>query len=187
MDEPFIPPPFRIYGPFVIENKEKIHDLEYQKAFWRDCVDDDEDRYELSLAKGIYLFSLKNAENYNPQYVGMTGANFKQEVFNKKNIVMIDHNFKDGRFDWGKLSLHLLAKPKTAHRGFSINIDGDELYWIEDFIQQMCRIKNPQLYNIGKKNFLLKTAIEGITDGTVSKGIPPERIRTFRNVIGFDD
>ena len=61
------------------------------------------------------------------------------------------------------LCLHLLAKPKPTQKGFTINISDKQLYWIEDYIQQTCRIKNPYLLNIGKSKFLLKTAIEGIT------------------------
>jgi hypothetical protein len=78
-----------------------------------------------------------------------------------------------------------IGKTKTnTKRGFSINISDKELFWIEDYIQQTCRIKNPYLLNIGKSKFLLKTAIEGITDDHVVRG---ENVRTFRNVLGIDD
>ena len=169
---------FKIYGPFEIENKQKIVDREHQNAYWSDLVD--KQYYDLSFAKGIYLFSLRNAENYNPQYVGMTERDFRTEVFNDRNTVMIFKHFLPER---GVLCLHLLAKPKETQRGFSINIGDKELYWIEDFIQQTCRIKNPDLLNIGKSKFLIKTAIEGITDSTASRG---EHVRTFRNALGID-
>ena len=171
--------PFQIYGPFPVEAKQKIVDRESQAAFWSDCVD--KEHFQLSLAKGLYLFSLKNATNYNPQYVGMTERDFRTEVFNDRNTVMIFKHFIEER---GVLCLHLLAKPKETQRGFSINVSDKELFWIEDFIQQMCRIKNPYLLNIGKSKFLLKTAIEGITDNTTSRG---EHVRTFRNALGLDD
>jgi hypothetical protein len=61
---------FKVYGPFEIENKQKVYDREFQKIFWSECVDDEADNFQLSLAKGIYLFSLRNAANYTPQYVG---------------------------------------------------------------------------------------------------------------------
>jgi hypothetical protein len=140
---------FKIYGPFVIENKQKIVDKQSQDAYWSDCVD--KEHFELSLAKGIYLFSLKNAENYKPQYVGMTERDFRTEVFNDRNTVMIFKHFLEER---GVLCLHLLAKAKPTQRGFSVNISDKELYWIEDYIQQTCRIKNPYLLNIGKKQIL---------------------------------
>ena len=115
----------------------------------------------------------------------MTGIDFATEVFSNKNIIMIDHDFKDGKFNWGVLCLHLLAKEKEVNPGFTTDIGHDELYWIEDFLQQMCRIKNPSLFNVVKSTFLVKTAIEGITDSsTTSRG---EHIKTFRNAIGFDD
>jgi hypothetical protein len=77
-----------------------------------------------------------------------------------------------------------LAKTLPKQPGFTINIDSKELFWIEDFIQQACRIKNPDLLNIGKSKFLLRTAIEGITDNTSGRG---ENVRTFRNALGVDD
>ena len=49
--------------------------------------------------------------------------------------------------------LHLSAKPKPTQKGFTINISDKQLYWIEDYIQQTCRIKNPYLLHIGKSNF----------------------------------
>jgi hypothetical protein len=170
---------FKIYGPFVVENKQKIVDRERQNEYWGDCVD--KEHYELSQAKGIYLFSLRNAENYNPQYVGMTTRDFRTEVFSDRNTVMLFKHFLEER---GVLCLHLLAKPKETQRGFSINISDQELFWLEDYIQQACRIKNPYLLNIGKSKFLLKTAIEGITDSTGGRG---EHVRTFRNALGIDD
>ena len=169
---------FQIYGPFVIENKQKIVDREHQNAYWDNCVD--KEHYELSTAKGIYLFSLKNSENYNPQYVGMTERNFRTEVFNDRNTVMIFKHFLEER---GVLCLHLLAKPKQMQRGFSINISDKELFWLEDYIQKTCRIKNPYLLNIGKSKFLLKTAIQAITDSTASRGA---NVTTFRNALGID-
>jgi hypothetical protein len=82
------------------------------------------------------------------------------------------------------LCLHLLARPKETQRGFSKEVGHKELYWIEDFIQQMCRIKNPELCNVAKSVFLLKTSIEGLTDGTPVRGV---RIQSFRNALGIDD
>ena len=172
---------FKVYGPFEIENKEKIYDRDFQKAFWTTCVEALEDNYELSLAKGIYLFSLRNAANYSPQYVGVTAREFRTEVFNDRNLLRIITTIAKDR---GILCLHLLAKPKEVQRGFSKDVDGRELYWIEDFIQQMCRIKNPDLYNIAKSTFLLKASIEGLTDGTPHRG---ERIQSFRNAIGVEE
>ena len=172
---------FKVYGPFEIENKEKIYDREFQKAFWSTCVEAEEDNYELSEAKGIYLFSLRNATKYSPQYVGMTCRDFRTEVFNDRNLLRIITTIAKDR---GVLCLHLLAKPKEVQRGFSKDVGDRELYWIEDFIQQMCRIKNPDLYNIAKSTFLLKASIEGLTDGTAHMG---DRIQSFRNALGVED
>jgi hypothetical protein len=102
---------FKVYGPFAIENKQRIVDREHQSSFWTECVDNK--NFDLSFAKGIYLFSLKNADNYNPQYVGMTERDFRTEVFNDRNTVMIFKHFLEER---GVLCLHLLAKPKPTHK-----------------------------------------------------------------------
>ena len=136
---------------------------------------------DANIGREVVRFSLRNAENYNPQYVGMTERDFRTEVFNDRNTVMIFKHFLEER---GVLCLHLLAKPKATQRGFSLNIDDKELFWIEDYIQQTCRIKNPYLLNIGKSKFLLKTAIEGITDAASSRG---EHVKTFRNALGIDN
>jgi hypothetical protein len=172
---------FKIFGPFEISNKQSVSDRERQKVFWCDCVDSTDDTcFELSFAKGIYLFSLRNGSNFNPQYVGMTERDFRSEVFSNKNLVMILSKLLEEK---GVLCLHLLAKPKVAQRGFSKNINGKELFWIEDFIQQMCRIKNPDLLNVGKSSFLLRTAIAGITDGNPGRS---SEVKSFRNAIGLD-
>jgi hypothetical protein len=168
---------FKIYGPFEIESKEKIVDKEHQTTYWAECVD--KEHPDLSMAKGIYLFSLRNAENYNPQYVGKTGVDFRSEVFNYKNRFMILRYLQDQK---GVLCLHLLAKPKPSQQGFTRHISEDELYWIEDYIQQTCRIKNPELLNIGKSTFLLRATIEGITDDNPSWG---GNVKTFKNALGI--
>jgi hypothetical protein len=172
---------FKVYGPFEIPNKQKIYDPARQEAFWTKCETEEDINYELSLAKGIYLFSLRNATNYSPQYVGMTSRTFREEVFNDRNVLRIITTISPNR---GVLCLHLLAKPKEQRRGFSKDIDDKELFWIEDFLQQMCRMKNPDLCNISKATFLLKASIEGLTDGTSHRS---DRIKSFRNVVGVED
>jgi hypothetical protein len=74
---------FKVYGPFEIENKQKVYDRDFQKRFWSDCVEAGDDNYQLSVAKGIYLFSLRNAANYNPQYVGITARDFSNRSFQR--------------------------------------------------------------------------------------------------------
>jgi hypothetical protein len=161
---------FKVYGPFEIANKLKVYDKDWQKTFWNEGVDDETDNYQLSLARGIYLFSLRNAANYTPQYVGMTGRDFRTEVFNDRNLLTIITTIARER---GVLCLHLLARPKETQRGFS-----------KDVGEKMCRMKNPDLCNVAKSTFLLKTSIEGLTDGTSHRG---ERIQSFRNALGIDD
>jgi hypothetical protein len=103
--------PFEIFGPFQF-NADKIADKEYQKAFWSEC---DEEYAQISEANGLYLFSLSNGSNYEPNYVGITKREFCKEVFNPSNVVKILNYFAPQR---GKLNLHLIAKPKDDNAGF---------------------------------------------------------------------
>lgn len=43
---------FKIYGPFAVENKQRIVDREHQNTSWTECVDSED--FELSFANGIY-------------------------------------------------------------------------------------------------------------------------------------
>ena len=126
--------PFQIYGPFEVA-KPKVADKDYQKTFWAEC---DEAYPQLSGAKGLYLFSLRNGSNYKPQYVGITKRDFTKEVFNNNNLVKILNNFAREK---GTLCLHLLAKPKDVNAGFS-NIRTKTLLWTEMFLLLLCRKKN---------------------------------------------
>ena len=77
--------PFEIFGPFEVD-KHRVANKAYQKTFWSER---DEGYPKLSDANGVYLFSLRNGANYNPQYVGITKRDFKREVFNNNNLVKI--------------------------------------------------------------------------------------------------
>jgi hypothetical protein len=167
--------PFQIFGPFQI-NGAKIADKEYQKAFWSEC---DEEFAELSEANGLYVFSLSNGSNYDPNYVGITKREFRKEVFNPSNVVKILDCFAPKR---GKLCLHLLAKPKDAV-GF-YRSSKRSLLWTEMFLLMMCRKKNPEILNIVGHAFLEDCAIEGITYPSRGRG---KTIKTFRNALGFEN
>lgn len=108
---------FKVFGPFEIENKQRVHDKEFQKSFWCDCVHADEDNYQLSFEKGIYLFSLRNATNFNPQYVGMTSRDLRTEVFSDRNALAIITKENDGVLR-GVRCLHLLASQRKHYEDF---------------------------------------------------------------------
>ena len=65
--------PFQIIGPFKVDGA-KVADKEYQKTFW---YERDEEYSQLSEANGLYVFSLRNGSNYEPNYVGMTKREFR--------------------------------------------------------------------------------------------------------------
>jgi hypothetical protein len=78
--------PFCVYGPFEFE-RQRINGLDYRNAKWAEI---DEGHYSLSEAKGAYLISVRNGDNYRPLYVGVTHkVRYKGEVFNKNNLLNI--------------------------------------------------------------------------------------------------
>ena len=167
--------PFQIFGPFEV-NGTKVADKEYQKAFWSEC---DEECPQLSEANGLYLFSLTNGKNFEPNYVGITKREFCKEVFNSSNVVKILNYFVPQK---GRLNLHLVAKPKDNNVGF-YRSSKRSLLWTEMFLLMLCRKKNPEILNIVGHTFLEDCAIEGITYPSKGSG---KTIRSFQNALGFD-
>lgn len=170
--------PFQIVGPFQFDRYE-VHETEYRSDWWDDI---DNDNMHISYAKGIYLISLRNKQNYVPQYVGITKAqDFRREVFRQGNLRMISHELRNHR---GSCQLHLIVKPKPHHRGYSININKKALKWLEQSVLFSCLIKNSDMCNKSHTAFLKSVEIGRVT-GNFLKGKPPERIRTFLNAIGY--
>lgn len=171
--------PFQIFGPFEVDGA-KIAGKdakEYLEAFWSER---DEECPKLSEANGLYVFSLRNQSNYEPNYVGITKTrNFSKEVFNASNVVKILRYFVP---DKGKLCLHLLAKPKDNNVGF-FHSDKRSLLFTEMFLLLLCRRKNPDILNIVGHAFLENCGIEGIT--YPAKG-PSTALKTFRNTVAIE-
>ncbi|HEY1475744.1 MAG TPA: hypothetical protein VGF53_16835 [Pseudolabrys sp.] len=167
--------PFQIFGPFQVD-KGKVAEKEYLKAFWKEC---DDEFAQISVANGLYLFSLANGNNYQPYYVGITKREFCKEVFNPSNVVKILNHFAPQK---GKLNLHLVAKPKNDNAGF-YRSSKRSLLWTEMFLLMLCRKKNPEILNIVGHAFLEDCAIEGITYSSKGHG---KTIKTFQNALGFD-
>jgi hypothetical protein len=168
--------PFQIFGPFEFDGT-KVHDKEYQETFWSEV---DEECPQLSDANGLYVLSLRNQENYEPNYVGITKTrDFRKEVFSDRNVVQIQNRFEPKR---GRLFVHLLAKPKEPNAGF-YRARKSSLVWTEMFILLLCRKKNPEILNIAGKAFLEDCGIEGITYPAKGRG---KAIKAFRDALGFD-
>jgi hypothetical protein len=150
---------------------------EYQETFWGER---DEECPQLSEANGLYVFSLRNGSNYEPNYVGITKTRtFRKEVFNSANVVKILHRLVPDR---GTLCLHLLAKPKDTNIGF-YRSHKKSLLWTEMFILLLCRRKNPEILNIVGRALLENCGIEGITYPAKGKREP---IKTFRNALAIE-
>jgi hypothetical protein len=168
--------PFQIYGPFEFDGV-KVADKEYQKTFWSEV---DQEYPQLSDANGLYVFSLRIGQNYNPNYVGITKTrDFSKEVFSDRNVVQIQNRFVPKK---GTLLVHLLAKPKDTNTGF-YRAHKRSLLWTEMFLLLLCRKKNPEILNIVGHAFLEDCGIGGITYAAKGRREP---IRTFKNALGFD-
>jgi hypothetical protein len=168
--------PFQIFGPFEFDGT-KVADKEYQKTFWSEV---DEECPQLSDANGLYVFSIRNGDNYEPNYVGITKTrDFRKEVFNDRNVVRIQYRFVPKK---GRLFVHLLAKPKDTNTGF-YRARERSLVWTEMFILLLCRKKNPEILNIVGHAFLEDCGIEGITYPAKGGG---KSIKAFKDALGFD-
>ncbi len=127
LGEAHLTSPFQAYGPFQFD-RNKIHDREYRNAWWEAR---ERDEPGLPWAKGVYLLSLKNKYNYVPQYVGITKAQgFYKEVFREGNLLKVAYDLSKER---GSFQIHLIAKPKASHSGFSNQIKSDTLRWFGAF------------------------------------------------------
>ena len=176
--EPHLTSPFHVYGPFQFD-RTKVHDREYRNAWWEARHDDE---FGLPKAKGVYLLSLKNKHNYVPQYVGITKAQgFYKEVFREGNLLKVAHHLSKER---GSFQIHLIAKPKASHSGFSNQIKTDTLRWLERLILFSCLTKNSNMLNKSHRVFLKSVEIGRVT-GDFVKGPRPGGVKSFMNALGY--
>lgn len=172
--------PFSVYGPYKVP-RDMPFDAKWLKVAWQEV--DEGAGAKLSEAQGVYVFSLRNGKNYKPLYVGITKRQgFRAEVFNANNKNKIAYDWWDEK---GTLILHLLAKEKGTHRGFSTGINEDWLKSLEVLLIFMCRRKNPKLSNKMHTKLLDGIGIDGITNRAKTLGKPTTAIRTLRNAIDW--
>ena len=169
--------PFRVFGPYKI-HRENVHEKKWQNEIW-ESIDEDVGA-DLSSAKGVYVFSLRHGQKYTPLYVGMTNRGFRHEVFGLHNLNKIATKWHKEK---GAIEVHLLAKPKGVHNGFSKNISKDVLNALEVLVIFMCRRSNIKLVNKKNIKFLNDAGIKGITGTEKQKGKPTLSIQTFKRVL----
>jgi hypothetical protein len=168
---------FRVYGPYEID-RESVSEKKWQNEAW--AYVDRVVGADLSNAKGAYIYSLRHGDKHTPLYVGITNKGFRHEVFAVHNREKIFHNW---RREKGAIIIHLLAKPKGVHNGFSRNIPKDWLVALEVLLIFVCRRSNKKLLNKKNIKWLDGIGIAGITGTEKQKGKPPEEIRTFKKVL----
>jgi hypothetical protein len=110
----------------------------------------------------------------------MTNRGFRHEVFGLHNLNKIATKWRKEK---GAIEVHLLAKPKGVHRGFSKNISKDLLEALEVLLIFMCRRSNKKLINKKNIKWLNDAGIRGITGTEKHKGHPTLSIQTFKRVL----
>ena len=146
-----------VYGPFIFD-KDKCYDKQYISDQWDDL---DNEIGDLSDACGVYIFSLKNADNYVPVYIGRTSssAGFRKRVFSDDKFRTTIRYIIENR---GLLTIHLLARRKPIQAGFAV-ISEDDLEYLETFCIMCALRKNEKLTNVSKTRFVERILIPGIT------------------------
>ena len=168
---------FQVYGPYKIDRKD-VQEKKWQKAAW-EWVNKKEGA-DLASAKGVYVFSLRHGKKYTPLYVGMTNKGFRHEVFGLHNLNRIATKWSDEK---GAIEVHLLAKRKGVHQGFSKNISKNLLETLEVLLIFICRRGNKKLSNKKNIKWLNDIGIKGITGIEKHQGQPTLSIQTFKRVL----
>ena len=171
--------PFSVFGPYPID-RNNVGIKSWQKEAW--AYVDDEVGADLSNAKGAYVYSLKHGKKLTPLYVGITNKGFRHEVFAIHNLYKISHHWKNEK---GTIVLHLLAKKKSVHTGFSKNIAVGLLETLEVLLIFMCRRSNKKLSNKKNIKWLDAAGIRGITGTEKQKGQPSLSVQTFKRVLNW--
>lgn len=171
--------PFSVYGPYSIDRKH-APSKQWQKIAWREV--DEKVGADLSNAKGVYVYSLRHGKKITPLYVGITNRGFRNEVFAVHNLQKISYNWRDEK---GTIVLHLLAKPKGVHTGFSRNLAKGLLETLEVLLIFMCRRSNKKLLNKKNIKWLDDAGIRGITGTEKQRGQPTLPIQTFKRVLNW--
>jgi hypothetical protein len=169
--------PFSVYGPYPVD-REQAPSKKWQKEAW--TAVDDEVGANLSNAKGAYVYSLRHGKSLTPLYVGITNKGFRHEVFAMHNLHKIAYNWK---IEKGAIVVHLLAKKKGVHAGFSKNIPSGLLVTLEVLLIFMCRRSNKKLLNKKNIKWLDGVGIKGITGTEKQKGKPPSEVTSFKKVL----
>ncbi len=170
--------PIEAFGPFVF-NKNKCHDKLYISGQW-DAIE--HESAGLADACGVYIFSLKNAENFVPVYIGRTSASagFRRRVFSDDKFRTTMKYIIENK---GHLTIHLLVRPKPVQEGFAV-ISEDDLEYLETFCIMCALRKNENLTNVSKTRFVERILIPGIT-GNSGQGKPTSATLTLRNIFAF--
>jgi hypothetical protein len=170
---------FEVFGPYEID-REGVHEKKWQKEAWEWV--NNEVGADLAGARGVYVFSLRHGTKLTPLYVGMTTKAFRSEVFALHNANKFATKWRKYR---GKIEVHLLAKRKGVHRGFSKNISKNLLETLEVLLIFMCRRSNKKLINKKNIKWLDDAGIKGITGVEKQLGQPKLPVQSFKRILNW--
>jgi hypothetical protein len=163
---------FEVHGPFEIPLHERTRDLA-PDGFWRRG---DGELQRLSECCGCYVLALEKVKGeLMPCYVGLTKRTFREEVFNRSNLLKygaaLAPNKRHG------LMMFLITPPDSSKMSKSY------IGALESFLIQAASAQNPDLQN-WKGVDRPKWLIRGVTGRTPVK--PTMASRKFRAAMGIE-
>ncbi|MBL8591009.1 MAG: hypothetical protein JNK46_20930 [Methylobacteriaceae bacterium] len=164
----------RVFGPFEFD-KVKVNDKDYVRQRWDEI---DTEIARLSEACGVYIFTIRNAKNHVPVYIGQasSASSFRKRVFSDDKFRTTIKYFNENK---GVMTVLLLARPKPVQEGFAVITD-EELDFLETFCILCALRKNENITNISKTRMAERMRIPGLT-GTFRQGHPGTAVQTLLN------
>lgn len=169
----------RVFGPFEFD-KSKVSEKSYVSEKWDQI---DSEVQGLSGACGVYIFSLRNATNFVPVYIGRASkaSSFRKRVFSDDKFRTTVKYFVENK---GVMSIKLLAKPLPVRSGFATIAD-DEIDFLETFCIMCALRKNERITNVSKTRLSERMTIPGLT-GNFGSGHPGNAVLALRNCFAMD-
>jgi len=140
-------------------------------AFWRKVK---AEHPEILMAKGCYIFGLRNGNNIKPWYVGQAAKqNFQKEIFTPHKREKYQNCIHENN---GQPVLFFIAA--LTHKGSKIadrKDNSDVIDWLEKQLILKALAQNPKLENIQNIKYAKETVVPGFMHTPKGKGTEAER------------
>lgn len=179
---------FGVYGAFPVKVKtrkvtrqgERVVRGKVDPEFWKQ-VDSGKKCSGLSDAHGVYVFAIRNGDNFKPWYVGMTESSFKERVFGKRWLKELSE-IKGGKKG---LYVFLIAALTKTGRFRKRTSPTQEIKDLEFMLIGMALRKNRGIFNISGAEKLLKMNVPGVTNIRSKKGRLSQGVKDLQNALGI--